>query len=209
MANFWSVLAEFNVDVQYIKSTFNLASDFHSRNLPTCNASTYQVCQFVTESDTSVVHTVSIDSALAGHHPVPFSSRATWKNLQMNCPDLRRVHAHLSQGTRPTNQMVKVTLVKRYLHKVTISKDGLLVVQHSQPFLPEKELIVILQNVLPGIITCLHLRFNHPSPPQLQKLFHRSFYALNEDACVSSVCTACSQCQSLRTVPKELSQPHL
>ena len=96
----------------------------------------------------------------------------------MNCPDLRRVHVHLSQGTRPTNQMVKVTLVKRYLRKVTISKDGLLVVQHSQPFLPEKELIVIPQNVLPGIITSLHLRFNHPSPTQLQKLFHRSFMPL-------------------------------
>ena len=124
----------------------------------------------------------------------------------MNCPDLRRVHAHLSQGTRPTNKMVKVTSVKRYLRKVTISKDGLLVVRHSEPFLPEKELIVVPQNVLPGIMTSLHLRFNYPSLTQLRKLFHRSFYALNADACVSSICTACSHCQSLRTVPKELHQ---
>ena len=153
---------------------------------------------------TRVVRTVSIDSVLAGHHPMPFSSCATWKNLQMNCPDLRRVHAHLSKGTRPTNKMVKVTSVKRYLRKVTISKDGLLVVRHSEPFLPGKELIAAPQNVLPGIITSLHLCFNHPSPTQLRKLFHRSFYALNAHACVSSVCTACSQCLSLRTVPKEL-----
>ena len=76
-----SVLAELNLNVQYIKGTFNLPSDFHSRNLPTCNASTCQVCQFVAESDTSVVCTVPIDSVLAGHHPMPFSSRATWKNL--------------------------------------------------------------------------------------------------------------------------------
>ena len=164
MTTFMFVLAEFNVDVQYIKGTFNLPSDFHSRNPLTCNASTWQVCQFVAESDTSVVCTVSVDSVLAGHHPMPFSSRATWKNLQMNCPDLRHVHAHLFQGTRPTNKMVKVTLVKRYLHKVTISKDGLLVVQHSEPFLPEKKLSVVPRNVLPGIITSLHLRFNHPSP---------------------------------------------
>ena len=47
IATFMSVLAEFNVDVQYIKGTFNLPSDFHSRNPPTCNASTCQVCQFV------------------------------------------------------------------------------------------------------------------------------------------------------------------
>ena len=122
----------------------------------------------------------------------------------MNCPDLRRVHAHLSQGTRPTDKMVKVTSVKRYLCKDTISKDGLLVARHSEIFLPEKEFIVVPQNVLPGIITSLHLRFNHPSPTQLRKLFHRRFYTLNADACVSSVCTACSQCQSLRTIPKQL-----
>ena len=65
------VLAEFSVDVQYIKGTFNLPSDFHSCNPPTCNASTSQVCQFITESDT-YVRTVSIDSVLAGHHPMPF-----------------------------------------------------------------------------------------------------------------------------------------
>ena len=71
MATFMPVLAEFSVDVQYIKGTFNLPSDFHSCNPPTCNASTSQVCQFITESDTSV-RTVSIDSVLAGHHPMPF-----------------------------------------------------------------------------------------------------------------------------------------
>ena len=79
IATFMFVLDEFNVDVQYIKGTFNLSSDFHSRNPPTCNPSACQVCQFVAENDTSVVRTVSIDSVLAGHHPMPFSSRATWK----------------------------------------------------------------------------------------------------------------------------------
>ena len=77
IATFMSVLAEFSADVQYITGTFNLPSDFHSRNPPTCNASTCQVCQFVAESDTSVVRTVSVDSVLTGHHPMPFSSRAT------------------------------------------------------------------------------------------------------------------------------------
>ena len=56
----------------------------------------------------------------------------------MNCPDLRRVDAHLSQGTRPTDKMVKVTSVKRYLCKDTISKDGLLVVRHSEIFFYQK-----------------------------------------------------------------------
>ena len=109
------------------------------------------MCKFVSESESSVVKRVSIDDVLAGHHPVPYSSRSTWKSLQMECPDLRRVHAHLSQGTRPTNKASKVTTVKRYLRKLTISRDGLLVVQQNDPFLPPRALIVIPQHLLNGI----------------------------------------------------------
>ena len=75
----------------------------------------------------------------------------------MDCPDLKRIHAHLSQGTRPNAKKSKQTEVKRYLCKVTISRDGLLVVRRSEPFLPEKELIVVPQHVLHGLITSLHL----------------------------------------------------
>ena len=94
-----------------------------------------------------MVRGTSVDKILAGQAPVSYANRASWRNLQMDCPDLRRVHAHLSQGTRPNAKKSKQNVVKRYLRKVTIKRDGLLVVRSSEPFLPEKELTVVPQHV--------------------------------------------------------------
>ena len=108
VATFMSVLAEYNVDVQHIKGVSNMPSDFHSHNPPTCNSHDCQVCKFVSESDSSVVRQTTIDDVLAGHKPMPYATRSSWKTLQMECPDLRRVHAHLSQGTRPATGCVSL-----------------------------------------------------------------------------------------------------
>ena len=184
---FIAVLAEYDVDVQRIKGIHNLPSNFVSRNPQECNFQDCQVCKFVSESGSSVAKKVSIDDVLAGHHPVHYSSRSTCKSLQMECPDLRRVYAHLSKGTRPTNKASKVTTVKRYLRKLTISRDGLLVIQQNEPFLPQRELIVIPQHLLQGITTSLHLYFQHPTIGQLCQVFDTAYYALKKDAAIKSL----------------------
>ena len=135
---------------------------------------------------------------------MPFTTRPTWRIQQQECADLCRVHAYLSQGTRPTIKMTKLTNVKRYLRKVKISADGLLVVCHSEPFMPNRELIVVPQHLLRGIIRSLHLKFSHPTVNQLKKLFSRSFFALNSAKAVNYTYESCSQCQSLKSVPREL-----
>ena len=144
-----------------------------------------------------MVRGTSVDkiNILAGQAPFPYANRASWRNLQMDCPDLGRVHDHLSQRALPNAKKSKQTAVKIYLPKVTISRDGLLVVRRSEPFLPEKELIVVPQHVLHGLITSLYLRVNHPSINQLTKIFQRSFYDLGANECIASVVKACSQCE--------------
>ena len=204
VATFMSVLAEYHVDVQHIQGALNLPSDFHSRNPLSCNSSDCQVCRFIADSESSVVRKTTIEDVLSGHVNVPYTTRSSWHALQRDCPELRRVHAYLSQGTRPTHKTPKITNVKRYLRKLTIGKDGLLVVSQTVPFLPTRELIVVPQHVLPGILTSLHLHFNHPSTSQLQKIFHCVFFALNADIAISSVFSSCTHCQSLLTLPKEL-----
>ena len=135
---------------------------------------------------------------------MPFLNRSTIKQLQMDCPDLRRVHAHLSQGTRPTTKRKKQTAVKRYLQKATISRDGLLVVRHAEPFQPESELAIIPSHILSGIITALHLRLNHPTNHQLKRIFHRFFFALKADDSISHVTNSCAECRALQSIPREL-----
>ena len=204
VATFMSTLSELNVEVQHISGKTNLPSDFLSRNPLSCDSHNCQICRFISDSDSIVVRSVSAREILAGHAAVPYSNREAWKSLQSGCPDLRRVHAHLANGTRPTAKNSKVGIVKKFLRNVKIGRGGLLVVKQSQPFLPQNELIVVPLHILHGLVTSLHISLNHPTPHQLTNVFNRCYFSLNVSDCVNSVTEACSQCQSLKTIPPEL-----
>ena len=204
VATFMSTLSQYNVEVQHISGSLNLPSDFLSRNPVACDSNSCQLCKFISDSDSVVVRGVSVQDVLSGHKAVPFGNRGTWKNLQMECHDLRRVHSHLSNGTRPTSKNTKVGVVKKFLRNVKIARDGLLIVKQAQPFLPESELIVVPLNLLHGLLTSLHLSLNHPTIHQLTNVFNRCYYSLKVADCVSTVTKSCAQCQSLETMPTEL-----
>ena len=204
VATFMSTLSELNVEVQHISGNVNLPSDFLSRNPMSCNSEHCQVCKFISESDSVVVRSISARDILAGRGAVPFTNRGAWKSLQSECHDLRRVHSHLSNGTRPSAKNSKASIVKKFLRNVRIGYGGLLVVKQSQPFLPEKELIVVPLHILHGLITSMHIALNHPTPHQLTNVFNRGYFSLNVSDCVLNVTEACSQCQALKSVPSEL-----
>ena len=41
-----------------------------------------------------------------------FTSQPAWVAVQSECPDLRRTHAHLVQGTRPSKKLTNIKDVK-------------------------------------------------------------------------------------------------
>ena len=204
VATFMSSLSQYNLEVQHISGAYNLPSDFLSRNPLSCDSKVCQLCKFIEESENSVVRSVSVKDVLSGQSPVPFNNKTAWKTLQMECPDLRRVHAHLVNGTRPSSKKNKLNTVKRFLRNVTVTTDGLLIVKQSQPFLPDCNLTVVPLHLLRGLLTSLHITLNHPSPLQLTHVFNRPYFSLNVSDNIANVHKSCSQCQSLETVPKEL-----
>ena len=128
-----------------------------------CPNSNCQVCQFVADLETSVVRSVSFQDVCDGRVSLPnFTSRAAWHVTQLECPDLRRAHAHLTQGTRPSKKMTNIPDVKRYLQSVTIAHDGLLVVRQSSLLQRSRDKIVVPRNVIHGLLTALHIRFQLP-----------------------------------------------
>ena len=58
----------------------------------------------------------SVQSILSGTANLPFTSRAAWLALQAECLDLRRTHAHLTEGARPSKKLTNIKDVKRYLN---------------------------------------------------------------------------------------------
>ena len=204
VATFLSTLSELNIELHHIKGEMNLPSDFHSRNPQQCESKSCQICKFINEADDAVVRSISVEDIISGQYEAPYANRAAWKSLQLECPDLRRVHAHLSKGTKPADKRRNATDVKRYLNDVVIGRDGVLVVIRSELYHPRKELIVIPKDLLSGLLTSMHLQLNHASAYQLQKVFARSYYAHGVQKQVSNVVNNCHTCQSLRTVPREL-----
>ncbi|EDO35149.1 predicted protein [Nematostella vectensis] len=175
---------------------------FASRNAPPCEDEACQICSFVKQLGDSVVRRSSIQDVIDGNERLPFTSRSAWLAIQSECPDLRRTHSHLKQGTRPSKKVTNIKDVKRYLGVATIAKDGLLVVKRETPLSPSRECIIVPRRVLDGVLTALHIQLCHPSTHQLKMATKRYLFALDLEKAIVRVSQACHHCASLRTSSK-------
>ena len=198
---FLTTVSRFQVSIRHLAGSANVPADFASRNAPPCHEPKCQVCSFITQMEGAAVQRNTVAEVLSGHSRMPFTSRNAWGRIQTECADLRRTHAHLKQGTRPSKKMTAIRDVKRYLQVATIASDGLLVVRQQRAFQPQQERIIVPRNVLPGILTALHLQLSHPTPHQLRQVVSRYFYALDLDAAIQQVTLGCHSCLSLRNTP--------
>ena len=201
---FLSTASQYHVSTRHLAGTVNVPSDFASRNAPDCVHPTCQICSFIRQIDESVVHSVSLSDLMSGAAVPPFSNRPAWLSLQSECSELRRTHAHLIQGTRPSRKVPNAKNIKRYLSVATISHDGLIVVRKDEPLAPSRELIVVPQLMLPGLLTAIHINLDHPSAHQLKQVVGRKFFALNKTDSIKEVTENCHTCASLKAIPKRL-----
>ena len=206
VAAFLTTASRYQLTIDHLAGQANLPSDFASRNPVDCqNDNKCQVCQFVTDKAEEPVVVRAIQDVLNGSVGMPFTSRPAWIQTQQDCPDLRRTHAHLKQGTRPQKKITNISSVKRYLNKVTIASDGLLVVREASPLRGYREKIVVPEHALIGLLTALHMKFDHPTAHQLKLLSTRYFFALNIDTAIDDLSCHCYTCAALKSFPKTLS----
>ena len=201
VSTFLSVVSRYQASVRHVSGTSILQSDFASQNAAPCDNETCQVCAFITRSRDSVVRAVSVHDVLQGNIRLPFTSRPAWLAVQSECPDLRRTHAHLIQGTRPSKKLTNIKDVKRYLQVASIADDGLLVVQRHDPLSPTRECIIVPRQALDGLLTALHIQLGHPSCHQLKMVVKRYLFALDLDKAVSRVSEGCHSCAAIRNSP--------
>ena len=157
VTSFLSTVSRYQVSVRHLDGSANLPSDFASRTAPECNEPRCQVCSFIIQTEDCVVRPVSVQEIVDNMTKLPFTTRSSWLDIQSECSDLRRTHAHLKQGTRPSKKVTNVKDIKRYLGVASIAKDGLLVVPRNDPLSPARKLIIVPRPVLHGLVTALHL----------------------------------------------------
>ena len=134
VSTFLSAVSRYQATVRHLAGSANVPSDFASRNAAVCVEQQCQVCTFIRETEESVVmQRVTTDDITSGRAKLPFTSRSAWLTIQAECQDLRRTHAHLKQGTRPSKKITNAKDVKRYLNVASIARDGMLVVRRNDP----------------------------------------------------------------------------
>lgn len=206
VSTFLSTVCRYQCSVRHIKGSSNAPSDFASRNAPMCTTDPCQICSFVRQQESSTVMRTSIQDILLTDARVPFTGRPTWLAIQSECPDLRRTHSHLRQGTRPSKKVTNAKDVKRYLNVASIAQDSLLVVKRDIPLASMRECIIVPRSVVDGLLTALHLHLKHPSSYQLKSVFSRYFYALDVEKCVDLVSSTCHECAALRPAPHRIAK---
>ena len=206
VTTFLSTVSRYQISLRHLAGSSNLPSDFASRNAPHCDDPRCQICAFIMKAEDSVVRPISVQDVLSGSIALPFTTRSAWLQTQQECPDLRRVHSHLKQGTRPSKKATNIKDVKRYLNVASLSRDGLVVVRRDVPFSPSRECIVIPRPVIHGLLSALHVKLNHPSRLQLKQVVSRYFYALDLDKALDQCSHSCHLCASLKKIPSHIIQ---
>ena len=204
VTTFLSVVSRYQVNISHLYGRVNTLSDFASRNAPICTEANCHVCNFISRTEDSVVRSISVEDVLSDKFRLPFTTRSAWINIQSECPDLRRTHAHLKQGTRPLKKLTNIKDVKRYLNVASIAKDRLLVVRHCDPLSPPSDLIIVPRSVLDGLVTALHIKLDHPSKHKLSLVLKRHFYALNMSKAIDHASDSWHTCATLKRFPKTL-----
>lgn len=211
VSTFLSTVSRYQVTIQHIAGIANLPSDFQSRNPVPCTDPCCQICKFIKEIDESVIRHTSAKDIISGVARAPFTSRVAWKDVQADCPDIRKAVVHLKQGTSLSKKVTNAKDIKRYMNLTTISSDNLLVRQPPQSlpiqnwrYRPPSELIVVPRYAISGLLMALHLRLEHPSTYQLKQVFQRYFFTLDLDNALDILTKACHTCSSLKHFPKVL-----
>ena len=92
VTSFLSIVSSYAVHVQHLARSSNIPSHFSRCNAAECSEPLCQVCTFIAATEDSVQ-----DIRNLSH--LSFTTRSAWYEVQAECPDLRRTHAHLKQGT--------------------------------------------------------------------------------------------------------------
>ena len=96
VSTFLATVSHYQASLRHLPGCANLPSDFASRNAAHCTEPNCQICSFIHCMEHSTVRPVSVEDIIAGDVRLPFTNRSAWAALQMECPDLRRTHAHLT-----------------------------------------------------------------------------------------------------------------
>ena len=217
VASFLTGLSALNVEIVHKPGKDMLVSDYYSRHPNSCNEERCKICKFAFDiekiGDAAIhqVKTISANDVEKGLLKMPHTQRNAWKKIQSE----DRVHTMLLDliacSKTPEKKRTKGDFTKlKRLHnlyrtgQLKVAHDGLVTVSHSDNAGNNYEAISVPAHFFPGLVHALHIKLNHPSKTQMQRLVSRFFYSAGHARIIEEVSAACSLCAALKTLPKEI-----
>ena len=210
VTTFISIARRYNVDICHIPGGDNVLADYCSRNPIPCVTKNCDICTFIEETASASIAEIKVSDILSGRCKVPFTTRSSWLEAQNKCEDLINVTKYITTDAVIPKKKKNLTDVRRYIScGVTTSSSqprNLLVIKQQVPFKPTLERIVIPRKLSEGLLTALHLQFQHPSTHQLKQIFCRGFFCLDMDSIARQISEGCHTCAALKNLPTNFHQ---
>ena len=211
IAAFLTSVNTFNVNIVHKAGRDITLTDYISRNPPICSTKRCQVCAYVDEQvqiGDAIVHKISVQDILNEKYKMPYVQPAAWSKLQKKDPILAQLTKLINVGQKPEPKQTggDFTILKSlYNHfskgNLKINSAGLITLHQPDDSNTMRNLIVVPNNLFPGLVTSLHLKLQHPTKYQLNKIIGRYFYCPNSAAMVSECVDNCYTCIALKPMP--------
>ena len=106
-------------------------------------------------------------------------------------------------GYGNNENVTSVLIVSTPFQVASISDKGVLVHRKNNLYGNNFELIIVPQDLAPGLISALHIKLSHPKKGQLKRVWDRHLFAMNSDRLIED-CPQYALCSSLKSLPWEL-----
>ena len=118
----------------------------------------------------ATVSPISMKDILENRVNLPFSQRNGWKNIQDEDKTIQTLKRHMQSGTIPQRRGIKQPELKKLYNlfqhqKIVISNDGLVMKLETDVLGNVIQQIVVPNSIMKGILTALHVKFDHPTLP--------------------------------------------
>ena len=142
---------------------------------------------------------------------MPFTQRPGWLKVQQNDRTHQQLPWLINTSQSPEKRKTKgdnttLKLLHNLYKKGQLKKapDGFITITHSNTDTGGSMAISVPHIMFPGLIQALHLKLNHPSKLQLERVSSRYFYSPGHARIVAEVTDNCDVCASLKQLPAEI-----
>ena len=217
IAAFLSGISALDIEIIHTPGKDLQCSDFNSRHPNNCQEKRCQICKFAFELENlgdntiPMVGSIMVTDIIQGKITMPFIQKPAWLKAQRSDPTHQKLCWLIDNSQIPDKKKTRGDNTRlKLLHNLyangslTKAPDGLITVLHTDSDGGTSRAISVPYAMYPGLIQALHLKLNHPSKNQLQKMCAKYFYAPGHTAIIDEISTNCTTCSRLRQLPTEI-----